>query len=165
MIISAVLEATHTNHADLAVRKALWLGVLWGVLAMAFMAVGIVMVKPILEQSSLLWVMEIRLLGGIATLMIILLLNRERATILRSLLVQRGWGYMFSGSFVGAYLALITWLAGMKFTQASQASALNQTSNIFVFILAAVFLKERMTVRRVIGIGLAFVGVYLVTFG
>lgn len=165
LIISAVLEATHTKHADFETRRGIWLGVLWGVLSMAFMAVGIVIAKPLLETSSLLWVMEIRLVGGIATLAVILLLNRERLSILKSLLVQRGWGYLFSGSFVGAYLALLTWLAGMKYTQASQASALNQTSNIFVFILAAVFLKEQMTVRRVIGIGLAFVGVYLVTFG
>jgi drug/metabolite transporter (DMT)-like permease len=53
----------------------------------------------------------------------------------------------------------------MKYTQASQASALNQTSNVFVFIFAWIFLKEKMTVQRVIGIGLAFIGVYLVTFG
>ncbi|MBI5060596.1 DMT family transporter [candidate division KSB1 bacterium] len=164
LIISAVLEATHTKQADHAVRRGLWWGVLWGVLAMAFMAVGIVMVKPLLETSSLLWVMEIRLLGGIATLLVILLFNRERLAILRSLLVRGGWGYMVSGSFVGAYLALFTWLAGMKYTQASQASALNQTSNVFVFVFAAIFLKERMTRQRVIGIGLAVVGVWLVTF-
>ncbi len=165
LIISAVFEATHTKHASRANPTGLWAGVVWGVLAMAFMAVGIVIVKPLLETSSLLWVMQIRLLGGIATLLLILAINRERVVILRSLLVQHGRGYLISGSFVGAYLALITWLAGMKYTQASQASALNQTSNIFVFIFAAIFLKERMTAQRVIGIVLAFIGVYFVTFG
>jgi drug/metabolite transporter (DMT)-like permease len=165
LIISAVLEATHTKQADHSTQRGLWLGVLWGVLSMAFMAVGIVIVKPLLETSSLLWVMEIRLLGGIATLLVILLFNRERIPILRSLFVQSSWGYLIAGSFVGAYLSLITWLAGMKYTLASQASALNQMSNVFVFIFAWIFLKEPMTIRRVIGIGVAFIGVYLVTFG
>ncbi len=164
LIIAAVFEATHTRHADHTTRRGRWWGVAWGVLAMAFMAVGIVMAKPVLEVSSLWWVMLIRLLGGIATLGVILLFNRARVAILQSLLIRSGWGYLLSGSFTGAYLALITWLAGMKYTQASQASALNQTSNIFVFILAAVFLKERMTTQRIIGIALAIVGVYLVTF-
>jgi drug/metabolite transporter (DMT)-like permease len=165
LIVSAVLEATHTRHTDHALRRGMWLGVLWGALSMAFMAVGIVMVKPLLNTSSLLWVMELRLMGGIATLLVILVLHRERIIILRSLLVQHSWGYLLGGSFVGAYLSLLTWLAGMKYTQVSQASALNQTSNVLVFVFAWIFLKEQMTIRRVIGIGLAFIGVYLVTFG
>jgi drug/metabolite transporter (DMT)-like permease len=164
LIVSAVLEATHSRHGDHAARRGIWWGVVWGVLSMALMAVGIVMAKPLLNVSSVLWIMEIRLLGGIATLLIMLLMNPRRALILRSLMAQRGWIYLLGGSFVGAYLALITWLAGMKYTQASQASALNQTSNVFVFVFAAIFLKERMTRQRVIGIGLAIVGVYLVTF-
>ena len=72
---------------------------------------------------------------------------------------------MLPGSFLGAFLALILWIAGMKYTQASTASALNQTSSIFVFVLAAIFLKEPINRIRVIGIILAFAGVIMVCFG
>jgi drug/metabolite transporter (DMT)-like permease len=165
MIVSAVLEATLTKHGTHISRRQLWLGIVWGLLSMAFMAVGIVMVKPLLERSPVLWVMEVRLVGGILALAVILLFHRERVAVVRSLLISKGWGYMISGSFVGAYLALITWLAGMKYADASVAAALNQTSNILVFVFAAIFLRERMTAKRVVAIVLAVAGAYLVTFG
>jgi drug/metabolite transporter (DMT)-like permease len=60
---------------------------------------------------------------------------------------------------------MFIWLAGMKYTQASIASALNQTSTIFIFIFAALFLKEPINLKRTIGIILAFIGSFLVLFG
>jgi len=56
-------------------------------------------------------------------------------------------------------------MGGMKYTQASVASALNQTSIVFIFILAAVFLKEPVNRFKIIGIFLAFLGVILVSLG
>jgi len=146
-------------------RKHVWVGVLWGVAAMACMALSIVIMKPMFERYSLLWVMEYRLAGGLLMLAVIFPLLRERRAILRSLSVRKGWGFTFGGAFIGQYLALLLWAAGIKFTQASLAAAINQTSNVFVFVLAGVFLKERLTKKRIIGIALAIVGVYLVTFG
>jgi drug/metabolite transporter (DMT)-like permease len=60
---------------------------------------------------------------------------------------------------------MFVWLAGMKYTQASIASALNQTSTIFIFIFAAIFLKESINLKRTIGIILAFIGSFLVLSG
>ena len=68
------------------------------------------------------------------------------------------------GSVLGAYLSMIMWLGGMKYAQASTAAALNQTSNIFIFLMAAVFLKERINLKRAIGITLGVGGAYLVMF-
>jgi len=56
------------------------------------------------------------------------------------------------------------WLAGMKYAQASTASALNQTSNIFIFIFAALLLKERITPLRLIAIIVGVAGAVMVTF-
>jgi drug/metabolite transporter (DMT)-like permease len=85
--------------------------------------------------------------------------------IVRSLYAAKSWGYTISGSFAGAYLAMLVWLAGMKYTQASIASALNQMSSIFIFILAALVLHEKVTLLRVVGIILGVTGAVLVTFG
>lgn len=165
MIVSAVLTAAHQKNSNPADRHAILMGVIWGVLAMATMAVGIVMIKPLLDRSPLLWVTEIRLIGGVIALIVILLLHPSRRAITGSIFSPQRWVYTLSGSFIGTYVAMGLWLAGMKFTQASIAAALNQTSNIFIFIFAAWLLREKITPLRSIGIILGVTGALLVTFG
>ena len=164
MILSAILTATHTKGRGKISRHDLIWGVFWGVMALATMAIGIVMVKPILDRSPLLWVTEMRLVGGAITLFVILLFHPSRRKIMATLLTAHSWRYTISGSFFGAYLAMLVWLAGMKFTQASTAAALNQTSNIFIFIFAAVFLKEAINLQRTLAIIIAVAGVLMVIF-
>jgi len=165
LIISAVLDATYEkNHKKISRHNLIW-GIIWGILAMAAMAIAIVMVKPLLEQSPLVWVTEIRLIGGVIMLGIVLLFNKSRRTIISSLRITGGWRYTILGSFFGAYISMMLWLAGMKFAQASVASALNQTSNVLIFVLAAIFLKESIDLKRTVAIILAIIGVFLVTFG
>jgi len=165
LILSAVFAVTRDGRAQTGERRRILLGVVWGVLSMAATAVGIVMVKPVLERSPLLWVTQIRLFGGIAVLILAILLHPVRKKIMHSLLSARHWGYTLSGSFIGTYVAMLLWLAGMKYTQASTAAALNQTSNIFIFVLAAFFLHERMTWLRIAALIVGISGVMLVTFG
>jgi drug/metabolite transporter (DMT)-like permease len=165
MILSAVLTATHPKGRGNISKPDLIRGIIWGVLAMAVMAVGIVMVKPVLDRSPLLWVTEYRLFGGAVVLLIILLFHPRRKKIIGSLFSMKSWRYTISGSFFGAYLAMLIWLAGMKYTQASTAAALNQTSNIFIFIFAAIFLKEAINTQKTIAIIIAVGGAFMVTFG
>ncbi len=164
LIISAVLIATIEKQKVTISRKKLVVGVLLGVLSSAAMAAGIVMIKPLLEYSPVLWVTGVRLFGGTVALVLILLFYPTRRKIIDSLISAKRWSYTVSGSFIGAYLAMIVWLAGMKYTQASIASALNQTSTIFIFIFAAIILREPINVRRTVGIVLAFTGSFLVSF-
>lgn len=165
MIVSAVLSIMHERKRNMIDRRKIFLGILWGVLAMASTAVGIVMIKPLLEHSPLIWATEVRIIGGLAVLAVVLLLHPSRWVIIASVGSSQRWIYTLSGSFVGAYLAMVLWLAGMKFTQASTASALNQTSNIFIFIFAALLLKEKITLLRLIAIILGVAGALLTTFG
>ncbi len=165
MIVSAVLAVTRGGEKVRITPRDLRWGIAFGVLSMALMAVGIVMIKPLLNRSPLLWSVEIRLVGGCLVLGLVLLFHPARVRIMQSLGSAGGRGYTLAGSFIGAYMAMVLWLAGMKFTQASVASALNQTSNIFVFIFAAILLKEAINLRRIIGITLAVSGAFLVTFG
>jgi len=164
MIVSAVLSIMVERHAKVTDRRRILVGIGWGALAMLSMAVGIVMIKPLLDRSPLIWSTEVRLLGGLAVLAAVLVFHPSRRAIVASVRAPRSWAYTLSGSFFGAYLAMVLWLAGMKFTQAATAAALNQTSNIFVFIFAALMLKERITPVRVAAIILAVAGALLVTF-
>lgn len=165
LIVSAVLGVTSGKWVVDIPRKDLLRGTFWAALALLLMAAGIVMAKPVLERSPLSWAMGWRLVGGIFALLIILLLRRDRRAVMATLWGTRHWGYVIGGSWLGAYAAMFLWLAGMKYTQASTAAALNQTSNIFVFIFAALLLREPITLARSIGIALGVAGAYLVTFG
>lgn len=165
LIISAILTATQRKGRAGIGRRDLFFGVIFGVLAMLTLAVSIVTIKPLLEQSSLLWVSAVRMLGGVIVLLLVLLFYPARRKIVSSVFSAQSWGYTLSGSFTGSYLSLILWLAGMKFTQASTAAALNQTSSIFVFIFAALLLKEPINLFRTIGIVLAVIGAFMVMFG
>jgi drug/metabolite transporter (DMT)-like permease len=165
MVVLAVLTTIKRGAIMNVTRKDLLQGMLWGVLATACMAVGIVMIKPVLTRSPLFWATEVRLFGAVPALGLIVAFHPFRKSIMSSLNSPGSWRFTISGSFIGAYAAMVIWLAGMKYAPVSIASALNQTSSIFVVVLAAIFLKEPLTPRRIGAITLAFVGVLLVGLG
>ncbi|MBD3166502.1 EamA family transporter [bacterium] len=163
MIISAVLVGNKDKEGkDITTRDVL-LGMLWGTLAMTTMAISIVGIKPVLERWPLLWSMEMRLVGGNIMLLLMLPFYRNWRSQLVSLVTPSNWRYMAPAAFFGTYLALVLWLGGMKYTEASIAGALNQTANLFIFLFAWIFLRETITWNRALGILIGVAGVILVT--
>jgi drug/metabolite transporter (DMT)-like permease len=69
------------------------------------------------------------------------------------------WGRLTLAAFTGQFLAMLLWLAGYKFTQASVAAILNETASVFILVLAAIWLKEPLTRRALLGVGLTLSGV------
>jgi drug/metabolite transporter (DMT)-like permease len=165
LIVAAVLEATRVDDRSKLGLKRRFAGIGWGVLAQISMAVGVVMIKPLLDEAPLLWAVQIRLIGGVAALLLFLWVNPARGRILSTLLVRGSRSYTVSSSAIGGYLAMVIWLGGMKLTKASIASALNQTNTVFVLIFASLILRERITPGRVVAIFLAAAGALMVTFG
>ncbi|MBM3328079.1 MAG: DMT family transporter [Calditrichaeota bacterium] len=178
MIVAAVLltgtglrsARTVVPDGDLSLahrmtRRRLRWGILLGVLANATSAMGIVLMKPYLAQLPLIWVSEVRLATGTTILVLFTLLLPGRQVIFGSILRNSRWNSTISGSFLGAYLALLPWLGGLKFAPVSVASALQQLSSVFIFILAAIFLREPVTSAKVIGIMLGLAGSILVMVG
>lgn len=165
LILAALLSTTQIKLPKHLTHKALLIGILWGVLSTFATAIGVVLIKPTLGTTPLLWATQIRLLAGIVGLILITFFLPNRKKIITSLFTLKSFGYTLGGTIVGTYLAIVVWLGGMKFTQASIAAPLNQTSNIFIFILAALLLKEPITVRKLLAILIAFTGALLVFFG
>ena len=141
----------------------LW-GICAGVLAMMFVALGIVVAKDVLDQVDVFWATFVRVAAGLAGLIPIVLCHPERMRFARELKFSKAWLNAFPATVSGNYIALVLWMAGMKYTTASRAAVLNQMSTIFLFILATVWLKEKMTAQRLAAIVLAVAGAYLVTF-
>ena len=156
-ILSGILLVS-TRDGHLIVRKQFWLGVIYGVLGLVLMAVAIVAIKPFIDLYPVSWTMVARLAGGILFLIPFSFFCRDKREIWKIFKPQTCWKVLVPGSFFGAYLSLFFWIAGMKYTQTNIASLFNQTSTIFIVILAAIFLKEKLTPRKTIAVLLAVIG-------
>jgi drug/metabolite transporter (DMT)-like permease len=165
LIISALLESSFHLPKHTIPKKDLIGGMFWGALAILLMAISIVMIKPILNRSPVMWATEVRLISASVVMTIIAILRPNRKEIFKPFRPSADWKYLLPGAVMGTYLSMVTWIAGLKLTLTGIATAINQTSVVFIFIFAALFLKEKITLRRLLGIIIAFSGVLLVTFG
>jgi len=146
-------------------RRRLWTGFLAGAGAMAVMGVSISFMQPILQHTSLWVVTELRVLAALAVLTPMMLLRRDRRQLFASLVGHGAWRHALPGSFLGNVLAMTLWVAAFKYTSMSAAAILNQTSTIFVVLLATWVLRESFTRRRFAGTLLAFSGAVMVLVG
>jgi drug/metabolite transporter (DMT)-like permease len=166
MILGAVLAVTRMRGpAGGITGKVLVAGVIYGLLAALTQAVSIVMIKPWLDGWPLFWTNSWRMLGGLVSMAVMLAFMPGGYGRLRELADRSSWLVMTGGAVLGTYVSLIFWLGGMKYTQASTASALNQTATLFTFILAALLLHEPVTWKRLLGLVAGMAGVFLVIFG
>jgi drug/metabolite transporter (DMT)-like permease len=161
MVVAAIGAGSWSGSSSRRPASDIVAGLFWGILAGSLLATSIIMVKPLLEQTSVLWASFVRLLAGVGGLVVISLIHPQRRTILGVLKPAASWRMALPASIVGNYLAMLAWLAGFKYTLVSVAAILNQLSTIFTFILAAVFLKEPVTLPRLIAIALAVCGALL----
>jgi drug/metabolite transporter (DMT)-like permease len=161
ILFAVYITSRHDPPRD-RTRGQLLLGIFLGVLNMALMAIGIVIAKPVIERTPLIESTIIRMASGTAFLALIIFALPHRRSLLAAFRPSRTWRVTVPGSVLGAYLALIFWMAGFKNTDASVAGVLNQTATIFALILAAFFLKERFTRRKLVAVSLAMTGIILV---
>lgn len=165
MVVSAVfLSSRHAPPPNRTAGQITW-GVFLGTLAIALNAFGIVIAKPVLDGRNfpLLWAASIRMVAGVAVLIGLTFLRPSRRRIWSVFRPGPIWKVSLPASFLGAYLAMILWVAGFKYAKAAVAGILNQTSVIFAMILATVILKESLTLRKVVALVVAAVGVVVVT--
>jgi drug/metabolite transporter (DMT)-like permease len=162
LVLGGVLAAAQHDPPRGVSRRQLALGVIWGVLAMVALALGIVIAKPVLDRSPVLWATAVRQVGCLAVMVPIALLAPRRREYLRVFQPSPSWRFSLPGALLGSYLALILWIAGMKYTKVGIAAILNQSSAIYVLILAAVFLNERLTRGKLVASAVAITGIVLV---
>jgi len=162
LVLGGILLVTwRRNRQDISTR-ALNSGLGYAVASVALMAVGIVMVKPILEEHEFLWTVGLRLFAGAACMLLLVGIAGRWQRVLSHYRSPQPWPTVVFGSFLGSYLSMILWLAGYKLTDASIAAVLNETAGAFIVLFAWAFLKEEMNIKRLIGVALAFLGVAVV---
>lgn len=139
-------------------------GVMIGMSAIALMAIAIVMVKRVLEEQPLLWVTLLRLIGAVGGLLLIAAwpaMRRHRAFDPR----QVPWHRLILAALIGQGLSMVFWLGGYKYTSASVAAILNESASVFLVILAALWLREPLGRRGVVGVLLTFSGIACMLLG
>jgi drug/metabolite transporter (DMT)-like permease len=161
LVVAGVLLVTWRVNRSAVASDDLRKGALLGISAMLMMAIGIVMVKDILETRSFLWTVELRLAGGVAGMLIFMLARGRWHSTMQSFRQPQPWGTIIVASFLAAYLSLILWLAGYKLIDASVAAVLNETNGAFIILLAWLMLGEKISRRKLAGISLTLGGVLI----
>ena len=161
LVMSGVLLVTWRSRRSAVDTTDVKKGVMYGIGAVFMMAVGVVMVKDILETQSFLWTVELRIIGGMFGLLVYLALSRQWKNVKSNFNQPQPWGTITFASFLGAYFALILWLLGYKLIDASVASVLNETNVAFIVFLAWLMLGEQINRRKLAGLALTLGGVII----
>jgi len=166
LVIGAIFMASapfgkHDQNRNGSALRPLLGGLFFGIVSMLLIAASIVMIKHQLEKTDVLWVSFVRVLFGTAGLLVAALLTGNRRSLFVQLIPSRAWLTALPGAFIGNYLAMLAWLAGMKYALVSVAAIVNQLSTIFIFLLGAVFLREPVTASRILATLMAVCGAVL----
>jgi drug/metabolite transporter (DMT)-like permease len=153
LIVSSHDPQKRLSKADL--RR----GALLGVAAVLLMASAIVMVKRVLEAQPLLWIVLLRLVGGVVGMLVLFAWRREPLPFPRRGATPLRWPLLLLAAFIGLYVSMVLWMAGYKYTEASVAAVLNETASVFIVLLAALFLHEGLDARRLAGVTCTLSGV------
>ena len=164
LILSGILMAVYQKSSDTLSKRNRIIGTLIGISAVFCMATGMVITKPILNEAPPVYVSCFRLAGGLLGVVLFTIASGRIRTSIRIFKGPLPWKIMFLGAFIGTYLALFTWIVGFKHTSASVASILNQTAVFFILILAVPILKERLSLMKIVGATLGFLGVSLILY-
>jgi len=163
VVIGSVLVASRHDPPQGRTRAQIAGGMLLAGAAVALMGLGMVLVTPMLQHLSIVWVATVRLAAGSAVLALFALLDSGRRETWAIFRPSPLWKSALPGSVLGMYVCLLPWFAGFKYTHPAVAAALNQTSVVFAVILASIFLKETFSRRKLAAVALALTGVAVVT--
>jgi drug/metabolite transporter (DMT)-like permease len=136
-------------------------GLFYGIGAVFLMAVGIVMVKEILETRPFVWTTQIRLAGGLAGMFVYILIRGNAAAIRQRFAQPLPWKLIIAASFLSAYVSMMMWLAGYRLIPASIASVLNESASAWIVFLAWAMLGESIGLRKLAGLLLTLTGVLI----
>ncbi|MCD6496924.1 MAG: DMT family transporter [Deltaproteobacteria bacterium] len=163
LVVTGLIVVADPSKSKTITRAQMVAGMILGTLSMLSMAVGVVMIKPVLAGHNVLWVIFWRAVAG-GVMMAVWLV--ARGTHPQKWSIRRDqWVPVLSGTVLGTYLATCAWLYGMKYTTATAAAILNQLSTFFTLILAAVWLSEPITKRKALAAAVAFCGGAIILAG
>ncbi|MED4462457.1 DMT family transporter [Metabacillus fastidiosus] len=129
-------------------------------LAMAIVGSSVVFGKLIISSFPVFLASELRFI--IATIILIILLLRQEKKFpcigFKDLII------FFLQAFTGVFLFNIFMLYGLKFTTAIEAGIITSTLPAVIGLVSFLFLKEKLTIKKGLGIIFAVIGVLSINF-
>ena len=126
------------------------------------MAVGILMVRDVIQEGSLVWIAGFRFTVATAALGLFAILKGQRRQLVAGFRRVDLWRHTIPMAILGPFLATLFWIAGFKHETVGRAAIYNQLSTVFIILLACLILKEKLTPRKLMGVALAITGAVVV---
>ncbi len=162
-VLLTMLDEESVQVAKAAKLRRTRIGIVLGVIGFFAMAIGITVVKPLFARIPLLDIILIRLFAGsIASLIFIKAMGIPLGQLKQFFTIEKKLP-LYLACVLSTYVSMIFWVAGFKYNDVSIAAVLNQTSTVFTVLFAAIFLKEKLTKKVLTAVGMALVGVLIVT--
>lgn len=153
--IAIVLQSKLTEEKT----TSSWRGIAFGLLSVLCMSVSIIIAKEGLATVSAIEATFIRMVSGTLGMFAFGMVTKQlRGWILPLQDVKLVGQLLLSVVFItfgGFWLSLVA----IKYVDVSIANTLNTTDPVFVLLLTAIFLKEKITWRAVIGTALTMTGI------
>ena len=144
-------------------RKVFIQAIIFGVLAQILTSISVLMIRPIMDNHSVVSIALIRFGVGLILTIIYLLISKGSVFLKNTFSFGLVNPYIIVGSVLGTYLSVIFWLAGFKYTLAGRAAVYNELSTIMIIIMASLFLKEFMTKQKWFAVLIAMAGALIIS--
>jgi drug/metabolite transporter (DMT)-like permease len=118
-----------------------------------------ILVKPLMQKYSSLHVM--RWVFTFGFFMVLPLSAKEFSNITWDVFTLKDWGLLFIITIPGTFFAYLFNVYGIKTLSASTAGAYIYSQPVFAVIVSMVFLKEHLSIYKILAALLIFGGVYL----
>tara|TARA_S200000501_G_scaffold77255_1_gene69084 strand:+ start:2344 stop:3231 length:888 start_codon:yes stop_codon:yes gene_type:complete len=164
LVIIGIIIGNHET-SQVVDSKRIFVGVIFGILAQVLTAYSVLLLRPIMDYYGVVDIAIVRFATGFIFSITLLVFKNGRRSLNNTFKAGFRNVHLISGALLGTYLSVIFWLLGFKYTLAGKAAIYNQLSTIFIIILATIFLKESMNLRKWLAVFLSICGALLVSFG
>ena len=170
IVVSAILLITYEKNLTKSEQHIDKIGILLQIIAIFCSCYGIVILKPVLNKVNnsihiQLWITVFRLFPGMIMAWIIFSFQKNSIDLIYKFYNKDIIKKMLLGSFLGTFMALTFWIIGYaNISKPPIASIIGQMAVIFITIFSRIFLKEKITVMRLISIIIAILGVIIIIF-
>lgn len=145
-------------------NTTLYSNYLFVILAQIMGGINVVGAKYLINNVPLLFILALRFALAAIILLILHLLSRPEQTIVQSIkqLKPKPWAFIVAQALSAGVLFNVFMLWGLHYTKANVAGIITSALPAMVIILAWIFLKEQLTVKKWLCVGCATAGLIIV---
>ncbi|MHC1786636.1 MAG: DMT family transporter [Christensenellales bacterium] len=146
------------GRVDADGSKALGKGLVYALIAALTQAIANITSKMGLLEVNALYATQMRLVGGVAGMLILFLLGRRWGRLLTLLRSPKGRLAVLSGGVVGTLFGVLLSMIALQLTKAAVASTLNATMPVLILPVSHFLLKEKLRPKDLLGALLSVAG-------